>query len=203
MTGGFTPRVTRSAAKDRHSAGRFGAVTVDTYRNDPLYPRIVRAVGAILAGEVEPKAVRSRLAGLPGAGLAFERSPDPQRPGIDNLALSADDVDESSRSYHLFFIAPAAPWARLDVEDERPVDFAEGLGKHGEEGRERVRGCQQVGCAVSVSVLAPVGFVRLDAMTTYEDGACEEPDPQPKIFDLDFKLFLRSAITRVYSVRAC
>ena len=61
-------------------------------------------------GEVEAK-VRSKLVGLPGAELAFERSPDPQRLDMDDLELPTEDADESSRSYHLFFIAPTAPWA--------------------------------------------------------------------------------------------
>lgn len=139
-------------------------------------------------GEAE-EGVRSRLAGLAGAGLAFERSPDPERPGLDDDSqVPAPETGERVRSYRLFFVAPTASWARFDVEDERPVDLGEEPpGKGNGERLVRVKGRQQVGCAVGVSLLPPVGLVRLDSMTTYEDGACDEPDIQPKVFDLDFK----------------
>ena len=42
--------MTRKAAKHRRPGRRSGAATVERYREDPLYPRIVRAVEAILQG---------------------------------------------------------------------------------------------------------------------------------------------------------
>lgn len=50
VTNGSTTTLTRKAAKRRRSGRSAGAVTVETYRKDPLYPRIVRAVEVILRG---------------------------------------------------------------------------------------------------------------------------------------------------------
>jgi hypothetical protein len=43
------PRVTPAFAKGRPSRRRSSKATVETYRDDPLYQRIVSAVDAILA----------------------------------------------------------------------------------------------------------------------------------------------------------
>jgi hypothetical protein len=140
--------------------------------------------------EVEKK-VRSRLGRLAGSALAFERPPEPELPPDDASDEPPEDRGERERSYHLFFVAPKKPWAHFEVEYEMPAesegDDEDDVSEGWEERLVKVRGTEQVGCAVGVSLIAPVGLVRLTSMTTYVDRPRDEPDIEPTVFDLDFK----------------
>jgi hypothetical protein len=50
VTDNSTPTLARTAAKRQRPARSLSSVTVETYRADPLYPKIVRAVKSILDG---------------------------------------------------------------------------------------------------------------------------------------------------------
>ncbi len=127
--------------------------------------------------------VRSKLGRLAGSALVFERPPQPVLPpyAYGDSVETPEDAGELERSYHLFFIAPRRPWAQFEVEYEVPADIS----SDAEERLEKVKGTEQVGCAVAVSLIAAVGLVRLTSMTTFVDGSCDEPGIEPTVFDLN------------------
>ena len=89
------------------------------------------------------------------------------------------DDQESSRSYHLFFVCPEGEAFTYETE-------VESLGEPGEEGEgeneipnempmETVAGSGRIGWSVAVSLLAPFAVVTLSGMETLEDGSTSEP----------------------------
>ncbi|MFH0902187.1 MAG: hypothetical protein V2A73_16265 [Pseudomonadota bacterium] len=130
--------------------------------------------------EVEDE-LRSRLSRLDGADVEFEKPAEP------SCSVQDDEDDweeppacnESSRSFHLFFVVPNDSWARCQIELERSYE---------DDQIEHLQGTELVGCAIGVSLLAKVALVRLTSLIIYGDGSSSiEPSIHPNIIDEENK----------------
>jgi hypothetical protein len=127
--------------------------------------------------DVYPK-LTAKLWKIRGAVLLYERQPNPEPEWADGDDPFEDPPldTELSASYHLFFLALADKRFTYESEDEAEDE-------HGE--LQKLTGQGRLGCAMAVSVLAPVAVVRFDTMEQYDDGSSTLPDIWDNIFALD------------------
>ena len=134
--------------------------------------------------------LRDRLSAIEGASLMSERASDgtspqdkpPPKPSFwdDDDAWLEGGFDEPEASYHLFFLGLTDPAVQFETESEEPVDYDdEDAGMH------LVKGAGTVGCAIAVSLVAPVALIVPDQMEHYDDGSHSNPSIDVHIFDLD------------------
>jgi hypothetical protein len=122
--------------------------------------------------------LRDKLAKLHGAQLLYEREPEPE------LEWAAgDDPDEDipldrglSASYHVFFLGLAGEAFRYPTEAEGET----------ESGRSRTfAGEGRVGCALGLSVLAPLAVIRFSQLEHFDDGSQTLPDIWEYVYSLE------------------
>src|SRR5713226_7953346 len=133
--------------------------------------------------DVHPKLVRA-FHRLKGARLLNERFPE----GLPLLPRTDDDDDDNPpidydcefpRSYHLFFVGSEGEAFTFltEIETQAGPEYDEDTGElvDGELEMITVHGRVYYGCAVAVSLIAPVAVIALSDYSVYEDGAVAEP----------------------------
>jgi hypothetical protein len=108
---------------------------------------------------VEPRLTRA-LGRVKGAALCFEREPSSD-PDLDA------DGDDTSRSYHLYFLSPEGEGFRFLTEAETLAEDESAL--------STVQGAGRVGWCAAVSLLEPFAVILFGEWIRYEDGSESEP----------------------------
>jgi len=133
--------------------------------------------------------LRRGLASIKGASLMYERAADgtsPQHQTQRHPSLWDDDDDlpmddgEPDASYHLFFLGLRAPEAQFETESQEPVDYDDEDAE-----MKLVNGTGSVGCAVAVSLVAPLALIVPDSIEQYDSGTHTCPSIDPHIFHID------------------